>query len=247
MRHLWSLALPYLSAPDYRSFERRPARSDRSPSIAFLFFEVADTGIGSAPEAQSIVFRSFEQSPDIASLRGGCGLGLTIAKGKVEHMGGTIGGQSAVGQGSRFWFEVPLRTVPEDNPQPPEYGLGVALLSEDPTAGNGRAPQPVTFPLTRRSIIGVSVVAACQQNDAAFVAIVGEGVFKPLLRDFWLAELAGFAHEHVLEGEDISRIKINSEHQFSLAHSRVTRPVLCGHAVRADLRDLREGISRQRL
>lgn len=72
-------------------------------------FEVRDTGIGIAPEAINRLFTPFEQASDsISRLYGGSGLGLSIAKNIVELMGGKIGVESAFGEGSLFWFEIPF-------------------------------------------------------------------------------------------------------------------------------------------
>ena len=80
-----------------------------TPEAVTARFEVKDTGIGIAPEAISRIFERFVQADQSTTRKyGGTGLGTTIAKQLVELMGGTIGVESTLGQGSTFWLELPF-------------------------------------------------------------------------------------------------------------------------------------------
>jgi signal transduction histidine kinase len=72
-----------------------------------LRITVKDSGPGIAEELVHRLFRPFERLDADARQVEGTGIGLALAKGLVEAMGGTIGVTSRLGVGSTFWFELP--------------------------------------------------------------------------------------------------------------------------------------------
>src|SRR6204780_4161467 len=81
-----------------------------------ISFQVRDTGIGIAPEAQQRIFREFEQADDrIARSYGGTGLGLSISERIVKRMGGRITLESTPDVGSTFEVSIPLAAAEDDD------------------------------------------------------------------------------------------------------------------------------------
>lgn len=111
--------------------------TDRNRPI--LRFEVSDTGIGIADQVKDRLFDAFLQAEDSTSRRyGGTGLGLAICERLVRGMGGDIGLESKLDQGSLFWFTLPFEAGKEPSKRPEPHkteghdlpGLKI-LIAED--------------------------------------------------------------------------------------------------------------------
>lgn len=82
---------------------------EKSAGHDYILFYVKDTGIGISPKAQKLIFGQFRQADDSYTRQyGGSGLGLAICKGLAELLNGEITLKSKEGQGSEFFFKLPL-------------------------------------------------------------------------------------------------------------------------------------------
>ena len=88
--------------PDDRRPRVRFHAEDRGDAVR-LWLE--DNGIGIEPEHHQRIFRLFERLH--GARYGGTGIGLFIVRKAVERMDGTVGVESTLGEGSRFWIELP--------------------------------------------------------------------------------------------------------------------------------------------
>jgi PAS domain S-box-containing protein len=90
------------------------AELERDDEFALLEFSVSDSGIGIPPEKLELLFKPFSQTDSSTTRQfGGSGLGLSIVSNLAKAMGGDVGVESVVGEGSRFWFRLRAKLVAE--------------------------------------------------------------------------------------------------------------------------------------
>jgi len=83
-----------------------------SPSPGIVRVSVQDSGPGLNAEKLAQMFQPFNRLGQEVGGQEGTGIGLVVSKRLVELMGGTIGVQSTVGEGSVFWFDLKLTSAP---------------------------------------------------------------------------------------------------------------------------------------
>jgi PAS domain S-box-containing protein len=155
-------------------------RQDRDAGAAegegALRISVTDTGIGIPEEKIGLLFEQFSQV-DGSSTRtyGGTGLGLAISKRLVKLMGGEIGVESRVNEGSTFWFELPLKTARQTAAAAPRADLtGVRVLIVDDNEVNRRilSEQTLNWGMQNESCAGgeeaLQILRAANRSSGQF-------------------------------------------------------------------------------
>ncbi|MEI6413839.1 MAG: PAS domain S-box protein [Pseudomonadota bacterium] len=160
-----------------------------------LHFEIRDTGIGIDGDVLSQLFTPFTQADSSTTRRfGGTGLGLAISRQLVKLMGGEIGVESVIGQGSIFWFTAPLvageapaggsEDTPSRMPLRALAGLSILVVEDN----------PINQDVARRllEMAGAEVVVAENGLEAINRLKIPSARFDLVLMDIQMPVMSGY-------------------------------------------------------
>jgi signal transduction histidine kinase/ligand-binding sensor domain-containing protein/CheY-like chemotaxis protein len=186
--------------------------------------EVADTGVGIAPENQARIFEEFAQEDASTTRRfGGTGLGLAISRQIVELMGGKLALVSAPGVGSTFFFELALPLCePQAVVTAPLSSLkGLrALVVDDNTSARGILVRTLTeWGAEATGVASLSGASAELRATSYDVVIVDDPMSDGRASDL-LDQATGVRFIRLVSFVDVSSVQAN--HVFD---AELTKPL----------------------
>jgi CheY-like chemotaxis protein/HPt (histidine-containing phosphotransfer) domain-containing protein len=155
-----------------------------SGSGAAVRFEVSDTGIGIAHEAQERIFQAFAEVEGQTGRRSGTGLGLALCRRLTEAMGGEIGLMSEAGEGSTFWATLPLLRPESDDEVEARGGRRLRILVVEDNTINQR----VAIALLKSLDYDYKLV----ENGLDAVQECENGSYDAVLMDCQMPEMDGY-------------------------------------------------------
>src|SRR5271166_2455482 len=192
---------------------------DRGSSLR-VRFTVTDSGIGIPANKQEAIFDAFSQADSSTTRRyGGTGLGLSIARQLCHLMDGEIGVESAVGQGSTFWFTAVLDKqtegaglpgggvrfeAPSPRLSPPDGNPGVVSAAQrefkDALCRTGRESirillvedNPANLRVIQALLEATGCTVTAARNGLEAVSICRTASFDLILMDCQMPEMDGY-------------------------------------------------------
>jgi two-component system sensor histidine kinase/response regulator len=166
--NLLSNAVKFTSEGEISVALRSTAVSD---GVTHVEFEVRDTGIGIDESRLAQIFEAFVQADDSTTRRfGGTGLGLAIVTQLVEMMDGELGADSVPGEGSRFWFTLPLEigaTREHDELDPTLPGARLLVVDDNETNRRLIVQLAQRWDMQATAVSGAEEALACLREATA--------------------------------------------------------------------------------
>ena len=165
-------------------------------------FSVADTGPGIDAATQKRLFLPFSQADDSTTRRyGGTGLGLSICRELARLMGGEVGVDSTLDQGSVFWAELPLATADSTDAQLGDAGAGADQLRGARVLMVEDNPVNMMIAVAMLEQWGIEVTQAVDGRmalDAVDAALLEGRLFDAVLMDVQMPRMSGHEAAHAL-------------------------------------------------
>ena len=196
---------------------------------ACIYLSVIDTGIGISAEGIEKLFQSFSQVDASTSREyGGTGLGLAICKQLVSLMGGEIGVQSQLNQGSTFWFTVPLEKS------------NSSLVSPQTLSGNSLInPEYLTLNHQQQAITVNQIKFNNQQTNLKILVAEDNSINQAVILS--QLEMLGYQAECVSNG--LEALELLAQQDYDLVLMDCQMPLMDGYTATQELRH-REGNKR---
>jgi signal transduction histidine kinase/ActR/RegA family two-component response regulator len=148
-------------------FSSQPIAAPEGDARNWCRFSISDTGIGMTAQVLAGLFQRFAQADASTTRRfGGSGLGLSICKHLIDVMGGHIHAESTPGQGSRFWFDLPLEAAQTKRPAAP--------IAPTPARATGSA-QGMRVLVAEDNLINQMVICSLLEQRGASVTTADNG------------------------------------------------------------------------
>lgn len=233
-----TVSLRVTAEPDVEPDRRARDSAGCGHGIAILRFAVEDDGIGIDRGSHENIFEAYSQALEAgANIREGSGLGLAICARLVALMGGEIGVESELGEGSLFWFTIRLEVAHVELSAAPAYALGSAVESASGSCASEPASVEATAERTQVDALAAFAEGALLAPQGLRVLLVDD---NRLNRKVAERLLALDCHRVTSTENGEMALEAMGREQFDVVLMDIHMPIMDGHEatrrIRADER-----------